>query len=168
MNKLLKIKYFSTDIKTLQSYILILIGAFIPLSTSISTILIGLLFLLFLSEGKFREKLSSLKHNMIIISPFTLFFLIHPISLLWSDNLDWGLFMTAKEWRILLPILFIPIVKKEHISYYILSFLFAMTLSEVFSYLIWLEIISPFKGATVQNPTPFVGHISYNPFLFTI
>jgi O-antigen ligase len=40
-----------------------------------------------------------------------------------------------------------------------------MTISEITSYLIWFEVINPFKTATVLNPTPFMSHISYNPFL---
>jgi O-antigen ligase len=31
--------------------------------------------------------------------------------------------------------------------------------------LIWFEVIEPFGSATLMNPTPIMGHISYNPFL---
>jgi O-antigen ligase len=40
-----------------------------------------------------------------------------------------------------------------------------MTLTEIISYLVWFEIIPPFKNATVINPTPFMSHVSYNPIL---
>jgi len=35
----------------------------------------------------------------------------------------------------------------------------------VVSYLIWFELIEPFKNASVGNPTPFMSHITYNPVL---
>ncbi len=41
----------------------------------------------------------------------------------------------------------------------------AIALTEIASYLVWFEIILPFRNATVSNPTPFMNHISYNPIL---
>jgi O-antigen ligase len=65
---------------------------------------------------------------------------------------------------LLLPVLF-TIVRKENIKFYISAFLLAITFTEIASYLVWFEIIEPFKNATVKNPTPFMSHISYNPIL---
>tara|TARA_Y100000294_G_C8485384_1_gene308527 strand:- start:16 stop:942 length:927 start_codon:yes stop_codon:yes gene_type:complete len=65
---------------------------------------------------------------------------------------------------LVLPI-FITISKKENIKYYLMSFLIAIGISELLSYLVWFELIEPFGNATVMNPTPVMGHISYNPFL---
>ena len=55
--------------------------------------------------------------------------------------------------------------RKENISYYVYAFLIAIGISEMFSYLVWFELIEPFGSATIANPTPVMGHISYNPFL---
>ncbi|ASC94269.1 hypothetical protein Sdiek2_2262 [Sulfurospirillum diekertiae] len=155
---------FQTKIPTINSYLLILLGFTFPLSVSIGTAVIGCIMLLWLVEGKFKEKFTIIQHNKITYA-FLAFFMIHLIGLLWSEDLKWGLHIVSKEWRMLLPLIFITIVKKEHISYYILAFLFAMSLSEVLSYLIWFGIIPPFQSATTLNPTPFISHISYNPFL---
>jgi len=65
---------------------------------------------------------------------------------------------------ILFPVLY-TLTKREHIKYYIASFLFAIVLTEVASYLVWFEIVEPFKNASVANPTPFMSHVSYNPIL---
>ena len=54
---------------------------------------------------------------------------------------------------------------KEHKKYYVMAFLLAIFISECLSYLVWLEIVEPFRVATYKNPTPFMSHISYNPFL---
>ena len=45
------------------------------------------------------------------------------------------------------------------------AFFLAIALTEIAPYLVWFEIIAPFKNATVENPTPFMSHVSYNPIL---
>jgi len=65
---------------------------------------------------------------------------------------------------LLFPIL-CTIVKSSYTKHYIAAFLLAITLTEILSYLVWFEIIPPFKDATVENPTPFMSHITYNPIL---
>ena len=95
------------------------------------------------------------------------FFCVHVIALLWTENISWGLEITKKilPFLIVLPIL-LTISRKENIKFYIGAFLLAISISELISYLIWFEIIEPFKyakGAT--NPTALVSHISYNPLL---
>ncbi len=155
---------FKSNISNINSYLLILLGAIFPLSVSLGTIIIALIFILWLYEGRFAYKYSIIKSNPITYT-FLAFFLVHVIGLLWTENMQWGLHIMGKEWRMLLPIIFITIVKKEHIIYYIISFLSAMSISEFLSYGVWLEIIPPFKNASVYNPTPFMSHISYNPFL---
>jgi len=65
---------------------------------------------------------------------------------------------------LLFPILY-TIVKKENIPKYIASFLLAISFTEILSYLVWFELIEPFKNASVYNPTPFMSHITYNVIL---
>jgi O-antigen ligase len=65
---------------------------------------------------------------------------------------------------LLLPVLF-TIVKRDYINFYVSAFLLAIAFTEIFSYLVWFEIVEPFKNATVENPTPFMNHVSYNPIL---
>jgi O-antigen ligase len=64
----------------------------------------------------------------------------------------------------LLPILF-TIVRKDYIKHYVFAFLIAIAITEVVSYLVWFELVVPFKNATISNPTPFMSHISYNPII---
>ena len=94
------------------------------------------------------------------------FFFLHVIGLIWTENIVWGLHIVHKMWYflLLLPILH-TIVQKKYIKYYLVSFLSAIFITEVLSYLVWFELIHPFKNATVENPTPFMSHISYNPIL---
>ena len=156
--------HFRDNIHNINSYLYILLGFFLPLSVSIGTAITVLIILLWLIEGNFVQKYTLIYKNPITYA-FLAFFLAHVLGLLWSENLEWGLKILKKEWRILAFIIFLTIVKKEHIKYYIFAFLAAMSISEILSYGVWLEIIPPFKNASVYNPTPFMSHISYNPFL---
>ena len=156
--------FYKQNIQNTNSYLIVLFGFFLPLSVSIADMILGLLLLLWIYEGNFSQKLRTL-HNNPITYAFLAFFIVHVLGLLWTNNLNWGLHIVSKEWKILVVLILITITQKEHIKYYISSFLLAMSLSEILSYGIWLEIIAPFKSATIDNPTPFMSHISYSPFL---
>jgi len=65
---------------------------------------------------------------------------------------------------LLLPVLY-NIVNKKYTKYYIYAFLIAIALTEILSYLVWFEVIEEFMHAETKNPTPFMSHVSYNPFL---
>lgn len=155
---------FNQDISNINSYLLMLFGFTIALSVSIPSIIFVVMLLLWLYEGNFSKKLETIKKNPIAYA-FLAYFLIHIIALLWTSDFAWGLHIIKKQWKILTFLFFITIAKKEHIKYYIIAFLLSMSLSEVLSYGIWFEIIKPFHGGSIENPTPFMGHISYNPFL---
>ena len=49
------------------------------------------------------------------------------------------------------------------------AFLLALLITEIYSYLIWFEIVAPpaHRGGNVlvNNPIPFMTHVSYNPIL---
>jgi len=155
---------FKENIPDINSYMIVFLGFMLPLSVSVATIILAIILLLWLYEGNFIEKFKIIKSNPIMYS-FVAFFMVQPIGLLWTENMEWGLHITSKEWRMLIPLVLITIVKQKHIKYYISSFLIAMSISEVLSYGVWFKIIPEFKNATVFNPTPFMSHISYNPFL---
>ena len=94
------------------------------------------------------------------------FFSLHVVGLAWTEDLSWGLHIVHKMWYFLLffPILY-TIVSRKYIGAYISAFLLAMSITEILSYLVWFEVILPFKNATAFNPTPFMSHVSYNPIL---
>ena len=78
-----------------------------------------------------------------------------------------GFHILHKMWYflLLLPVLY-TIVNKEYTKYYIYAFLVAIALTEILSYLVWFEVIGEFRKCPhFDNPTPFMSHISYNPFL---
>jgi len=91
---------------------------------------------------------------------------LHCFGMLWTDDLKRGLEIIRKmlEFAVLLPVLMMSMHKKN-IDIYINSFIAASSLILLFSYLISFEIIPPFKAATIENPTPFMTHITHGPFI---
>lgn len=152
------------DTEKILNYLVITLGFTIPISVVGSNIVLAIILLLWIIDGNFYKKYKIIKNNKIIY-PFIIFFMVNVAGLLWTQDMKWGLHIVSKEWRMLIPLILITIVKKEYIKYYISSFLFAILLSEIISYMIFFKIIPPFLSATVYDPTPFVNHITYNPFL---
>ncbi|WP_416695845.1 O-antigen ligase family protein [Candidatus Pseudothioglobus sp. Uisw_050_01] len=146
-------------------FLLVFLAFLLPLTVFGANLIIVLIVLIWLFSGNYK-----LKYRKIISSKFLiasgLFYLLHVVGLIWTSDLKWGFEMLHKMWYfiLLLPVLY-TIVQKKYIKYYITSFLVAISFSELVSYLIWFEIIPPFKMASVSNPVPFMSHVSYNPIL---
>ena len=147
-----------------NSYLIIALIFFIPFSTAAGSILSAIILLFWLIHARFKEQYGYLKGNKVVIVSLMIV-AMHVIGLLWTSDINWGLHMLQKQWKFLMIPVFMLYVKKEHMMYYFYAFILAMSLSEMISYGIWFELIDPFKSASVNNPTPFVTHIVYNPFL---
>ncbi|MEA3419974.1 MAG: O-antigen ligase family protein [Campylobacterota bacterium] len=156
-----KVSYSSGRI---GSWLMMLFGFTLPLSVAVNNIFAGLIVLLWLFRHSFGDTWRLVKHSRVV-QAVLFFYLLHFIGMLWTEDISWGLHMIKKEWALLLLPIMMTLVKREDIRYYISAFLIAMGISVLFSYLVWFEIIPPFLKATVENPTPFISHLSYNPFL---
>ena len=145
--------------------LLIVLAFLMPLTVFGANVVITIICLVWLFSGNYKSKLNQIISSKLMLASI-IFFSIHILGLLWTENIAWGFHIVHKMWYFLLlfPILF-TLVKKEYINFYISAFLLAISLTEILSYLVWFEIINPFKNATVFNPTPFMSHISYNPIL---
>lgn len=156
---------YNSRIDQAYQYLFILAFFLLPLTVVGNNIAIWLAVLIWLFSGNYLYKIKQVISNKLAVASI-LFFCLHPISILWSENISWALEISRKmlPFLLVLPI-FLTLTRKENYRYYIGAFLLAISITEVFSYLIWFEIIDPFKNATVRNPTPFMGHISYNPFI---
>ena len=147
-------------------YLLIAAFFFLPITVLGNNIAIWLIVILWFFSGNYKEKFQQIKNHSLAVASI-LFFLMHIIALIWTENLDWGFEILRK----MLPFLFVlpaflTIARIENSKYYIAAFLIAIAISETLSYLIWLGIIEPFKyAAGIDNPTPLMSHVSYNPFL---
>ena len=153
------------NLDKINQFLLIILAFLMPLTVFGANIIIVVICLLWLFSGDYKSKYNQIISNKFILVSI-LFFFAHVIGLLWTEDLSWGLHIVHKMWYFLLflPVLF-TLVKKDYIKFYIFSFLLAIAVTEIASYLVWFEIIEPFKNASVLNPTPFMSHISYNPIL---
>jgi O-antigen ligase len=150
--------------KTFQ-FLLIILAFLMPLTVFGGNLIIVIICVLWLFSGNYKSKFYQIINNKLMLASIV-FFCIHLVGLLWTEDLAWGLHIVHKMWYFigLFPILY-TIVRKDYISHYISAFILAISITEVCSYLVWFEVIEPFKNATVRNPTPFMSHISYNPIL---
>ena len=157
------IKNLTLD-KTYQ-FLLIILAFLMPLTVFGANVIIVVICLLWLFSGNYKSKFYQIINNRLMLASIV-FFCLHVVGLIWTEDLTWGLHIVHKMWYflLLLPALF-TIVRKDYIKHYISAFLLAIALTEICSYLVWFEIVEPFKNATVENPTPFMNHISYNPIL---
>jgi O-antigen ligase len=146
-------------------FLLVALAFLFPLTVFGANLVIVIICIVWIFSGRYKSKFFEIFNNKLMVASI-LFFCVHLIGLAWTDDLKWGLHIVHKMWYFigLFPILY-TIVRKEYISVYVSSFLLAIAFTEVFSYLVWFELIEPFKNATVSNPTPFMSHISYNPIL---
>ena len=134
-------------------YLLIAAFFFLPITVLGNNIAIWLIVILWFFSGNYKEKFQQIKNHSLALASI-LFFLIHIIALIWTENLDWGFEIVRK----MLPFLFVlpaflTISRIENTRYYITAFLIAIAISVGLSYLIWLGIIEPFKYAFgIENP----------------
>ena len=157
--------HFDSSLDRIYQYLLIAAFFLLPLTVLGNNIAIWVITLIWLFSGNYLEKINQIINNKLALAS-SFFFLIHVIGLLWTEHFDWGLEITRKmlPFLLVLPI-FLNVSNKQNKNIYISAFLLAISISEGLSYLIWFGIMEPFKYATIDNPTPLMSHISYNPFL---
>ncbi|OQX08883.1 MAG: hypothetical protein BWK73_24210 [Thiothrix lacustris] len=159
------------SIGTVNSWLLILLAFTFMASIAIGNILLMLILILWLLEGNFPEKLQAIKHNPFALASIA-FVGLHFLGLLWTSDWEFAAFVLKKEFKYLMIPVLMTVLKREHITYYLLAFFLSMLLLVGISYGIYWELIPPyaiFGLEKVEDPTPFVGHIVYNPVLaFTL
>ena len=157
--------FYNSQIDRIYQYLFIGSIFLLPLTVLGNNIFMWITVLIWLFSGDYLNKIKEIKENKLALVSI-LFFSLHLLALLWTDNFGWGVEMTRKmlPFLFVLPI-FLTISKKENINYYVYAFLIAIGISEMLSYIVWFELVEPFGKATIFEPTPVMGHISYNPFL---
>lgn len=153
------------NLETTYHILLMALAFLMPLTVFGGNIIVVLICILWAISGDYKAKYRIIISSKLMIASI-IFFTIHVLGLIWTEDMEWGLHIVHKMWYFvgLFPILF-TIIKKHNVLKYVTAFLLAISITEVFSYLVWFELIPPFKNATVSNPTPFMSHISYNPIL---
>jgi O-antigen ligase len=146
-------------------YLILSLAFLMPITVFGANIFVAAITILFLVSGNYKSKFQKIINNKLLLASI-IFFSLHVVGIIWTEDIAWGLHIIHKMWYFVLffPILF-SIVQKKHLNLYIGSFLLAILLSLIISYLVWFGVIDSFKAAHSQNPTPFMSHIQYNPIL---
>ena len=151
------------DFEKTYHYLLLAFAFTLPLSRATNNLFVGLLILLLILQGDYRQQLSRLRTSRFALS-IAAFMSFTLLSLLWTENLDTGL--NGK----LLYLYWIAIfaialnVRKEHISSVVTAFILGMVISEILSYGMFFELWT-IKGHGKEYPSPFMMHIDYSIFL---
>lgn len=104
MNNKLNLYYNITD--KIQFYTVLLISLFLPLFPRLLPALIILWTLVFIASGRFREKWEQWKSKPFL-SLFLIFYVIHILSLIYTSDIDKGIFdLQVKLTLLILPLLF--------------------------------------------------------------
>jgi O-antigen ligase len=136
------------------TYLIIVFGLLMPLSTAAGTALAIAIIICFLLHENLKEQVKRFRKNQIVMA-LAAFFMLHVAGLLWTHDVVWGLHMINKQWRLLLVPMIMVYVRREHIPYYFDSYLLGMALLCFLSYLNLLHVVH-FMPMT---------HVSYNPLL---
>jgi O-antigen ligase len=157
--------YYQNRFDKIYQYLILIAFFLLPITVVGNNIAIWILIITWILINFNQNKIKEIFNNKLAIIS-TLFFILHLFGLIWTDNLSWGLEMTRKmlPFMFVLPI-FLLLARKQNFNIYINAYLAAIFITILLSYLVWFEIIIPFKNATVENPTPFTSHISHNPML---
>jgi len=159
--------------KTLN-YFLVLFAFIFPLSSKKATVVLVVMIVLWIAEGRWKEKFQTLLSVKPLIY-YGMFILFLGLSLCWSDTLYGGFVkhypantVVAYFRMYVFGFLLIPIMltsmDKNTMKWFVSAFLTAMFISEVTSWLVYLDMIH-LKNVLPTDPSPFMHHSLYSVFL---
>jgi len=162
------------NLNQVYQYLLITLAFLMPITVFGANLVIVVIALIWLLSGDYKSKFNEIFKSRLMVASI-IFFSLHVVGLIWTNDLSWGLHIVHKMWYFLLlfPI-FYTLVQQRYVKYYVSAFLLAIGLSVILSFLIWFEVmplsknldgVPMFFHATLGNPIPFMSHISYNPIL---
>tara|TARA_B110000046_G_C12986574_1_gene395910 strand:+ start:289 stop:1467 length:1179 start_codon:yes stop_codon:yes gene_type:complete len=135
----------------------------LPISIAGISFFESLILILWLVEGRWKDKINAYKDNKVIIS-LSAFFLFNFISLFWAQDILNGLSYIWKYRHFLIIFVIYTSLDREYLNRIISSFLISMFLTEIMSYGIFFELWQ-YKDILPSNPSPFMDHISYSFYL---
>lgn len=159
-----KLQILLQDKDALCSYLIIGLAFFIPTSVAGTNLILFLLLLLFVWEGKYKVRFSFIKNNPFVYIVFA-YVMVHLIGCLWSEDLVMAGETLKRAWKLMYIPFLMMFIKREHVWYYLQAFVLGMMISEILTYLVWLDIISPFMHATNEMPSPLMQHTYYTPYV---
>ena len=152
--------------------LLIILAFIFPLTVFGGNVIIVIIVLIWLLSGDYKLKLTQIIGSKVLIASL-IFFILHVVGLIWTEDLHWGFEIVHKMWYfgLLFPILY-TIVKEPYIKFYLFAFILAIAFTATLSFLVWFGVLNPehgffglLKADNANRPNIFMSHISYNPIL---
>ena len=105
----------SFDLDKTYQYLLVALAFLMPLTVAGANAIIVIICFLWLFSGDYKSKYNQIMSSKLMIASIV-FYCLHVIGMLWTEDLRWGLHILHKMWYFLLffPILF-NIVQREYI-----------------------------------------------------
>ncbi len=158
-------------IPLINSWLLAAVFFCIPVQVAPAYVLSAVMLLLWVVEGGLRRKLRELAGEplvWIVLGSYGVLLL----SLLWSDDLDWGWQTMQRHRFFLLFPLYYSVARREHFGRYVAAFLASIALCEALAFYNWAKLYLwpglPDGIRVEKSPddtAPFVDRIFYTPVL---
>jgi O-antigen ligase len=162
---------FRSRIPEINSWLLTALFFLIPTQIAPVYVLTVLMLLLWVIEGRFTEKLRTLRAEPLTWI-FVAYYGVYLLSMLWTTDTTWGWRMVGKQTFFLLFPLYFTVARRDHLARYVGAFLLGIALCEVLAYYNWLHLNLWHQlpnGIRAQkdpkDTSPFVDHIMYAPAL---
>jgi len=158
-------------IAPVNAWLLTAIFFFIPIQAAPAYLLSALLLVLWIVEGRLGPKLRALAAEPLVWI-FLGYWGVLALSMLWTEDTDWGWRMVRRQNFFLLFLLYFSVARREHFDRYVAAFLASIALCEALAFYNWTQMhVWPAlpEGIRVDKGTgetaPFVDRIMYTPIL---
>jgi len=164
-------KIIFRKLNLINTYLLVLLGFFIPMSTALTNVILALILLFWILDNisdRFKRWILVLKFNPVAFMGLVIF-LIHVAGVLYTngekERIVESLGDGAKFLFISMSMIYFK--DKQYQSTFLVSFVLAMSITLTLSYLLWMDMLPGFihiKGGP-QDCYIFLNHIAQNIFM---
>ena len=111
------------NLNNVYQILLVILAFLMPLTVFGANLIIVFICILWLVSGDYKSKYNQIISNKLMLASI-IFFCIHVVGLLWTEDLAWGLHMVHKMWYflLLLPVLFTIVRKKILVCIFLLFY----------------------------------------------
>lgn len=156
---------------SINKWLFVLLGFFIPLSTAVTNMVLGLIVIFWVLDNlsdRFKRWILVLKTNPVAFMGLVVF-LIHGAGLIYTNGEKERAVASLMDGVkfLFISMAMIYFKDKQYQSTFLFSFIIAMSITLVLSYLIWMNLIPNFihiKGGP-QDCNVFLNHIAQNIFM---
>ena len=158
-------------IPAINSALLAMIFFLIPTKVAPAYYLSGLMLVLWVAQGGWKDKWCALRGNPVFWI-FQAFFWWHVVSMIWTDDLKAGLGMLSRHLFFLLCAVYFTVARREHTHRYLAAFAIGVFICELLAGYNWLHLNRfpdwPAGLRADKDPleiAPFVDRIFFGPIV---